>query len=142
LSLFQNQRLWRSVLSAMLIPLAVVAFWPSPVDKPVSGQLTVVLHVLHSYGIPGWFNYQFVEATANVVLFVPVGFVSSLAFPEKYWWQISALGMMFSGSIELGQLMFLHDRFPTWSDVVTNTAGAAIGALLVTLHKPQPAAPR
>lgn len=133
MSLLQNQRLWRAVLAAMLIPLALVAFWPSPVDKPVSGQLVAVLHFLHSRGIPGWFNYKFVEAAANIALFVPVGFVGRLAFPEKYWWQIGAFGLLVSGCIELGQLLFLHDRFASPSDIVTNTSGAVIGTVLAAL---------
>ncbi|BCW55725.1 hypothetical protein StoSoilB19_30990 [Arthrobacter sp. StoSoilB19] len=117
----------------MLIPLALVAFWPSPVDKPVSGQLTAILHFLHGHGVPGWFNYKFVEASANVALFVPVGFVSRLASPEKRWWQIGAFGLLVSGCIELGQLLFLHDRFASPSDIVTNTSGALIGCLLAAL---------
>lgn len=128
-----DYRLWRVVLVAMLIPLAIVAFWPAPVDKPVSGQLTAVLHVLHGHGVPGWFNYTFVEAAANVVLFVPVGLVSRLAFPEKRWWQIGAFGLLVSGCIELGQLLFLHDRFASPSDIVTNTSGAVIGGFLAAL---------
>jgi glycopeptide antibiotics resistance protein len=117
----------------MLIPLALVAFWPSPVDQPVSGQLGAVLHFLHRHGFPGWFNYKFVEAGTNVFLFVPVGFVGSLAFPEKCWWQIGAFGLLVSGCIELGQLLFLHGRFASQSDIVTNTSGALIGALLAAL---------
>lgn len=117
----------------MLIPLALIAFSPSPVDTPVSGQLTAVLRFLHGQGIPRWFNYPFVEAAANVVLFAPVGFVGSLAFPGKCWWQIGAFGLLISGCIELGQLLFLHDRFASTLDIVTNTAGAVIGALLAAL---------
>jgi glycopeptide antibiotics resistance protein len=117
----------------MLIPLALVAFWPSPVDQPVSGQLTAVLNFLQSHGIPGWFNYQFVEASANVVLFVPVGFVAAFAFTAKRWWQIGAFGLLVSGCIELGQILFLQNRFASPSDIVTNTSGAVIGALLAAL---------
>ncbi|MDQ0731119.1 VanZ family protein [Arthrobacter sp. B1I2] len=117
----------------MFIPLALIAFWPSPVDQPVSGQLSVVLQFLHRHGIPWWFNYQFVEAAANVLLFIPVGFVGSLAFPAKRWWQIGAFGLLISGCIELGQLLFLHERFASPSDIVTNTSGAVIGALLAAL---------
>lgn len=129
----RNYRLCRRVLAGMLIPLALVAFWPSPVDKPVSGELSAVLHFLHVHGVPSWFNYTFVEAAANLVLFVPVGFVSRLAFPEKHWWQIGAFGLLISSCIELGQLLFLHDRFASPSDIVTNTSGAVIGGLLAAL---------
>lgn len=122
--------LWRGLLAAMLVPLALIAFWPSPVDQPVQGQLADVLKILHAHGIPPWFNYQFVEASANVALFIPLGAVAAMAFPKKPWWQIGILGLCVSGCIELGQLLFLHNRFASLQDVVTNTSGALIGALL------------
>jgi glycopeptide antibiotics resistance protein len=128
-----NHRLWQLILAAMVVPLALVAFWPTPVDQPVSGQLATVLNFLHHHGIPRWFNYDFVERSANIALFVPVGFVASLAFPTKQWWQIGAFGMLVSGCIELGQFLFLHSRFASPSDVMTNTSGAVIGALVAVL---------
>src|SRR5690349_2773588 len=95
----------------MAVPLAYIAFWPTPVDKPVSRQLAAALTFLHRHGFPGWFNYSYVEASSNVVLFMPVGFVAALALPTKRWWQIGALGLLVSGCIELGQFLFLHSRF-------------------------------
>ncbi|MBE4717485.1 VanZ family protein [Pseudarthrobacter sp. AB1] len=117
----------------MLVPLALVAFWPSPVDQPLQGQLTSVLKFLHTHGIPAWFNYHFVEASANVALFIPVGSVAALAYPRIPWWQIGFFGLVISGCIELGQLLFLHSRFASALDLVTNTGGAVIGALLVAV---------
>ncbi|QHK22280.1 VanZ family protein [Pseudarthrobacter psychrotolerans] len=116
----------------MLVPLALVAFWPSPVDQPVQGQLASVLGFLHAHGIPAWFNYQFVEASANVALFIPLGSVAGLAYPKKHPWQIGIFGLVVSACIELGQLLFLHNRFASLLDLVTNTGGAVIGALLIT----------
>ncbi|MET3165131.1 UNVERIFIED_ORG: glycopeptide antibiotics resistance protein [Arthrobacter sp. UYEF10] len=127
----ESRELWRSVLLAMMIPLGLIAFWPSPVDAPVQGQLASILEFLYAHGIPTWFNYKFVEASANVMLFIPLGLVASLAFVEKRWWQIGVFGLIISGCIELGQLLFLHNRFASALDVVTNTGGAVIGALLV-----------
>jgi glycopeptide antibiotics resistance protein len=126
----ENYRLWRMVLIAMLVPLAFIAFWPSPVDQLVQGQLAAALNFLHRHGVPTWFNYKLVEASANVALFAPVGTVSSLAFPSWPWWKIGAFGLLISCCMELGQLLFLHDRFPSPLDLVTNTSGAVIGALL------------
>ncbi|MEW1810256.1 VanZ family protein [Pseudarthrobacter phenanthrenivorans] len=128
-----KHRLWQIILAAMVVPLALVAFWPTPVDQPISGQLGIVLNFLHHQGIPRWFNYNFVEASANVALFIPVGFVATLAFPHKRWWQIGAFGMLVSGCIELGQLLLLHNRFASPSDVITNTSGAVIGDLVAVL---------
>lgn len=125
-----NYRLWRLALTAMMVPLAFVAFWPSPVDQPVQSQLTAALNFFHRHGVPPWFNYKFVEASANVVLFIPLGIVSSLAFPNMPWWRIGAFGMVISCCMELGQLLFLHERFSSPLDLVTNTSGAVIGALV------------
>lgn len=130
LTLSSRPRLWRCVLMAMLVPLGFVAFWPSPIDAPVAGPLAAALGFLHGQGIPTWFNYQFVEASANVILFVPIGLVSALAFPGLRRWQVGIFGLLISGGIEVGQLIFLHDRFATPVDLLTNTSGAVMGALL------------
>ncbi len=123
--------LWRALLIAMLVPLGLIAFWPTPVDQPVSRELAAFLKAIHSLGFPRWINYAFVEATANVVLFIPPGCVAALAFPNKRWCQVTAFGTLVSGCMELGQELFLHDRFASPSDVVTNTAGCVIGVLAV-----------
>jgi len=114
----------------MLVPLAFVAFWPSPIDQPVQGDLARLLRFLHARGIPRWFDYKLVEAAANVLLFVPVGFVATLAFTRKSWWQVGAFGLTISGCMEVGQLLFLDNRFASPVDLVTNTGGAVVGALV------------
>lgn len=128
-----NSRLWQLILAGLAVPVALIAFWPTPVDQASSGQLASLLNFLYHHGIPRWFNYNFLEASANVSLFVPIGFVGALAFPNNRWWQIGAFGMLVSGSIELGQLLFLHNRFASPSDVMTNTSGAVIGALAAVM---------
>lgn len=122
---------WRGVLAGFLAVLALVGFWPSPVDQPVQGQIAGFLFLIHSLGVPAWIGYGFVEASANVALFVPLGVLAALAFPTKPWWQISALGLLVTGCMELGQLLFLHSRFPSSLDLATNTAGCLLGFLLV-----------
>lgn len=128
----QNTQLWRWVLAAMFVPLLLIAYWPTPVDRPFQDQLSSVLNLLHAHGIPAWFDSRFVEAAANVALFLPLGLIAALAFPDKRWWQIGALGLLMSGCIELGQYLFLHDRFASATDIMTNTSGAVVGALLAT----------
>lgn len=130
MKLLGNPPLWRAVLAAMLTVLALVGFWPSPVDAPAQGTILKVLDFLHAHGIPGWINYSFIEKSANVALFIPFGFVTSLAYPDKRWWQNATLGLVVSGCMELGQLLFLHHRFSALADVVTNFGGSVLGALL------------
>ncbi|ELT45972.1 hypothetical protein G205_01958 [Arthrobacter nitrophenolicus] len=131
--LLHNRGFWRVTLGVMLIPLAFIAFWPSPVDQPVQGLLADILSFLHRQGIPRWFNYRFVEASANVGLFVPFGVVSALAFPRKRWWQLGAFGLFISCCIELGQFLFLHNRFASPVDLMTNASGAVIGSLIASV---------
>lgn len=129
MKILETPRFWRGVLAAMLGVLALVGFWPSPVDQPIQGQIASLLNFLHRHGAPGWVDYSFVEKSANVALFVPFGIATSLAFPKKPWWQNAALGTAVSGCMELGQLLFLQSRFATLVDVATNSTGAVLGVL-------------
>ena len=131
--LLHSPRHWQIVLVAMLVTLVFVAYWPSPIDGPIQGQLANILSFLHRQGIPRWFNYKFIEASANIALFVPLGFVATLAFPAKRWWQVGAFGLLISGCMELGQLLFLHNRYASPLDLVTNMSGAVIGALMAAV---------
>ena len=124
-------KVWRNILVCFLAVLALVGFWPSPVDQPVQGQIAGFLFLIHALGAPAWLGYGLVEASANVALFVPVGIMAAPAFPLRPWWQIGALGLLVSGFMELGQLLFLHSRFPSPLDLATNTAGCLLGYFLV-----------
>lgn len=130
MKILEKPRSWRAVLVAMLTVLALVGFWPSPVDGPAQGGIASMLSFLHAHGIPGWINYSSIEKSANVLLFIPFGMATALAYPKKLWWQNAALGIMVSGCMELGQLLFLHNRFSSITDVVTNAGGSVIGVLL------------
>ncbi len=118
------------LLGAYLGVLSLIAFWPSPVDKPYDGQLNAVLRFLHRHGIPGWADYGFVESTCNVLLFVPFGFLVALLLPRRRWWVSAVIGCAASCCIEVGQLLFLNARVASLADVAVNTLGAVIGALL------------
>lgn len=120
-------------LAGYLGCLAMIAFWPTPVDKPIHGALAAVIGYLHRHGVPAWVGYTFVEACANVLMFIPLGMFVANAFPKKMWWQLAAICAMPSVIVELGQLLFITTRFSTLSDVVTNTAGAVIGVAYARL---------
>lgn len=117
------------------VALAFIAYWPTPVDKPAAGELSVLLDLLHRSGTPEWINYGFVEASANVLLFAPSGFLLALTLRRKRWWQLLALGAAASGTVELGQLLFLPHRFPSVQDILMNTLGVGLGLLLAAVLK-------
>jgi VanZ family protein len=120
-----------SLLVLYLAALALVAAWPSPVDKPANSWLRGVLGDWHHQGVPGWVNYAFVEAASNVVLFLPFGVLVGLALPRRLWWLTVPLGFAAASAIEAGQLMFLPRRVASVQDVTVNTLGALLGVLLV-----------
>jgi len=113
-----------------VVVLALIAFWPTPVDRDASGTITAVLSRLHAHGVPRWVNYPLVEFSANIALFVPVGLLGVLLLGRGRWWMAVLAGFAASCAIELGQFVFLPARYATVVDVIANTSGAAGGAVL------------
>jgi hypothetical protein len=68
------------------------------------------------------------DAVLNVGLFVPFGIAAG--WRAKSLWRVVLAGALFSTIIELLQ-MVIPGRDPELRDIVSNTAGAAIGAMLV-----------
>ncbi|MEW1976056.1 VanZ family protein [Microbacterium profundi] len=80
-------------------------------------------------GIPG-FRQGWIEAPANVVLFIPLGFLLTLLFRKA--WAGVLLALVLSVSAELVQAL-LPARSTSARDVVANALGAVIGAVLAWL---------
>jgi glycopeptide antibiotics resistance protein len=80
----------------------------------------------------GWtsFGTGWIEFVANIVIFVPLGFLLTLLFRRA--WIGALVGMAGSACVELVQTLIPH-RQASLRDVVANTIGAAIGAFLVWL---------
>lgn len=110
--------------------LAFVAFWPSPIDRPVAGLLDRVIAELHERGVPGFIDYDFIEFTANVGLFIPVGVLFGLAVPLRAWPVALILGPLVSAGIEAAQRLLLDGRYATIGDVIANSIGATLGVFL------------
>ncbi|MFJ4267052.1 VanZ family protein [Paenarthrobacter nicotinovorans] len=125
--------MWRIALTTYLAGLTLIGFWPTPVDRPIHGTLASILAFLHRFGAPSWFDYHFVEASANVVMFVPLGILSAIVLPEKRWWQLAGIGLLASTCMEAGQLLFISSRYPSYLDIVTNSLGAVMGVLSARL---------
>jgi VanZ family protein len=100
--------------------LAVIAFWPTPVDRDATGLLREIARVVPLL------TYDVVEFTANVALFMPLGVLLALALPRR---RALAVTMI----IELGQAAFLAERTASLRDIFANTLGAALGLLIVVI---------
>lgn len=113
--------------------LAFVVFWPSPIDQPVQSLLARAIAELHERGVPTFVDYAFIEAAANVLLFIPVGLLFGLLLPLRWWPVALLLGPALSGVIEVAQRYLLEERYSTIHDVIANSIGATIGVSLAVV---------
>ncbi|MGZ0711733.1 VanZ family protein (plasmid) [Coraliomargarita sp. W4R53] len=118
-----DPRVW---LSAYALALALIVFWPTPVDRNAAGLLQAI-----SAAIP-WLSYSVIEFTANIVLFVPLGALGAMLLPRRPVLVIAiALGV--TVIIESVQALLLAQRTPSGLDIVANTFGAVVGLAIVML---------
>ncbi len=123
----------RRTAAVLLLVIAatvmIIVFTPGPPDPSGQDALHVYLHRAHLNGLPTWIDFNLIQNLANVVLFIPLGFLGSLAQRRRnYLVVLAAAGA--SGLIELIQLVLLPDRVASLQDVLCNTIGALIGFLL------------
>jgi glycopeptide antibiotics resistance protein len=88
------------------------------------------LAALHRRGAPLWFDYSFVEFTANIVMFVPLGLFFFILAPRGWRWLGPLVGLGLSAVIEFTQLVILPQRVATPYDVVANGFGAFVGTVV------------
>lgn len=118
-------------LCGALVLLATLS--PLPLDTGYGASIERFLRVAHRHGVPGWFEYRELEFSANILMFVPIGFLLALALPRRGVWAVILLIPAFSGAIELFQAEFLSARFASIWDVLANTSGGYGGAIAAVL---------
>lgn len=118
------------LLAVYAVAVIVVVAWPTPVDAGSHAWLSGVLKSLHSRHLLMFLSYPLIEFTSNVIMFVPLGLLVGVLFGRRRWAWAIALGCGVSALIELLQFLLLPGRFGTIDDVIANTLGALIGALI------------
>lgn len=108
----------------------IITMWPSQPDQSFGAAVERILAFLHRNGLPAWFGFTELEFTANIAMFVPLGFLLALTLPSRGAWLSLLLVPAFSMAIEFTQGQYLPERFATVSDVVANTLGGYLGAML------------
>lgn len=113
----------RAWLSAYVIALALIAFWPVPVDSGAGPLLRAVTRVFPLL------TYARIEFGANILLFVPLGFLLTLILARDRW-LVMPIAFLTTVTIETGQAIALSARTPSVLDIIANTAGACLGIVL------------
>ena len=116
-----------SALVAYVAFLAAVTLGASP-----AGVFTGSAATLRGVDRLDWVTTSDVERTANVLLFIPAGLLLCYVLPRWSRWLVWLICVAVSVGVEAVQLP-LAGRDATPVDVVTNSAGAAIGVLLHAL---------
>lgn len=111
--------------------IAFMTLTPTQLDVSPSGPIGRLLQFFADHQVTSWLTYTRVEKLANVAMFVPFGFLIALHMGRRRWWVGWAVGAAFTCLIEGTQATLLSPtRYATISDLITNTIGAGIGAVL------------
>ena len=131
--MIRSRRLAAALLVAYVAVVGFIVFWPTA--EIATESVVGIWSVLHDLGAPAWIGPRDVEFATNVMLFVPLSFLGSTFKPRWGWGQWLMVGLAGTMTIELSQMFFLPGRYPRISDVVSDTLGALLGYLLVTLAR-------
>lgn len=122
--------LW--ALGGYIVVIAVVVL--SPVSY--SAIVHAVADAIHDIVGISSFGSGWIEFGANVLMFVPLGFLLTLLL-RNHWYGV-VLALVLSAGAELAQIV-IPSREPSFRDIVANVLGAAVGAGLawiVVLRRP------
>ena len=118
----------RPLLLAYALLLVVILL--SPTSDVQSSLVHTVSDVLRTF-LPGHLvRGSRTEVALNAVIIAPLSLLGTLTFPRTRWQDWTAYGFVGACSVELIQGLLLPHRQASFSDIVANTAGAALGALL------------
>jgi glycopeptide antibiotics resistance protein len=128
-------RLWlvAFILAGYMSIVLAATMWPTPLDQGYGASIERFLLVLYRNGVPQWFGYNKLEFSANILMFVPLGFLIALLLPKRVWWLAFLICPMLSTGIELTQAIALSARFATVIDVISNSLGGGIGAIVAAI---------
>ncbi len=119
-----------SVLALYTMFILAVTLSPTQLDVSTQRLVFRFVDVLHRFGVPTWFDYAEVEFTANILMFVPFGFMVTLLLPVRFAWLAIIISLSFSMGIEFFQREFLAARVFDVRDIVANTLGGSIGFVM------------
>lgn len=115
------------LFAAYVLLLGVVVFAARLTDLGLPQLADVLLDRLHTEGFVPDLRFGHVEAGANILLFIPVGFLVACILPRRLWLVAVLTGVAMSVAIESIQAVALSDRSATVRDVICNSLGTVLG---------------
>ena len=127
LSFLGIKRGWRWAVGLMLLELFVFLFCVAVVNRPVQENRLYDFTPFWSYrAIRTGTNGMWAEVIANVVAFIPIGFLLGCAFRRMTWWKAVIICGAFSAIMETLQFV-LKRGVSEFDDVFHNVLGCVIG---------------
>jgi glycopeptide antibiotics resistance protein len=127
-----RHRLLLAVTGLYLLAVAWITLNPFPGDPKRNAFLEGLLASFAATPLLAWIDYDVVEFTANIALFVPMGVLLALLFGHGRRWLAVSLGIAASLVIEFVQL-FEPARVSDARDIVANSLGTIIGVAVVVI---------
>lgn len=116
------------LISYAFLVLTVTVFSRSPSDK---AELALEpFRFFKMYRVDEFIHF---EIQANILLFIPIGFLLASSFTESKWLPV-VLGLSFSVAVEIFQFI-THTGVCETDDVISNLIGTIIGWLLFWMIK-------
>ncbi len=128
--LLSDPRVSGALLALYAVALLFVVFQPLP--HAAVGSVHLGDRVVRWLHLSGWIGPAVVEFLLNVVLFVPATFLAGFLWPRVAWEAWAGAALLGSGTIEYLQLFLLPGRSAQVRDLVSNTLGGVLGALLAS----------
>jgi glycopeptide antibiotics resistance protein len=120
----------RGLFAVYLVGLAVLTMMPEPDDHTAFGWVRTAIAAVAARGVP--VTFAGLEATGNVLLFVPFGLLAGLLARPRRWPLVLVAGSATSAAIETIQLA-IPGRWTTLQDWVLNTLGTGVGLVVLAV---------
>jgi glycopeptide antibiotics resistance protein len=125
----RGRRIAATALALCLLAVAVLVLWPQ--HPQVQGVFRLLDRLLTPFvrdGLPASvLRDGSLEFAGNIAMFVPLGFLGTLALPPRFWWVAPLACLLLSCGIETTQLLFLPGRTFSVRDIIGNTTGGLLG---------------
>ena len=129
----------RAPLLLSLYALVLVVVLLSPTSDVQRSLVIDIARALRVVLPDSWVTFSRVEVATNAVIIAPISFLGSIVWQRLRWQDWVAYGFLGASAIELTQGLLLPHRSASFSDIVANTMGALIGALVWRLFADRPA---